>query len=157
MKNEFKPKSALKSLCIPDEIANNTSLKRAEIIDTYSNPQTLLLLDRRMTARQIIHTVDMLNTVATGLIMRLERAAMLKEEQYRHICIPEELLEMAGIPKDVPLNISADEGEIYITIAEDEEDLQETFPSFLRELFEDCEVDFGALRDLLESEEPIHE
>ena len=64
---------------------------------------------------------------------------------------------MAGIPKGAPLEISADEGEIYITIAEDEEDLQETLPAFLRELFEACELDFGALRELLESEEPVQE
>ena len=127
------------------------------MIDAYCNHSSALLLDRKMTARQIIHTVDMLNTVATSLIVRLEKAAMLKEEKYRRICIPEELLELAGIPKGAPLEISADEGEIYITIAEDEEDLQETLPAFLRELFEACELDFGALRELLESEEPVQE
>lgn len=157
MKNEFKPKCAGKGFCIPDEIVEGTSLKRAETVDAYSNSGSILLLDRRMTAKQIIQTVDMLNTVATGLVMRLERAAMLHEEKYRRIAVPEELLEMAGIPKGVPLDICAREGELYISVACDEEDVQEVLPSFLRELFSDCELDFNALRFLLDSEEPIHE
>ena len=154
MKNEFRPQSAGKHFSIPDEIMENSTLKQAETIDAYSNPCSMLLLNRKLTAKQIIQTVDMLNTVATGLVMRLERAAMLHEERYRRVAIPEELLREAGIPQGVLLDICAGDGEIYITITEEE---PEEIPSFLRELFEDCELDFGALRRLLESEEPICE
>lgn len=157
MKNEFKPKCAGKGFCIPDEIVDGTTLKEAENLDTYSNRRAVLLLDREMTAKEIVQTVDMLNTVCTGLIMRLERAAMQHEENCRRICIPAELLEMAGIPQNAPLNIEADDGEIYISAVREGEDLPENLPSFLRELFSDCEVDAAALRWLFESEAIIGE
>ena len=114
-------------------------------------------MNEALTAWQIIKTVDMLNTVATSLIMRLENAAREHEERCRRICVPEELLEMAGIPKSAPLTIEADDGEIYITVAAEDEDLTETLPAFLVELFSDCKLDFAALRCLLESEDPADE
>ena len=112
------------------------------------------LLKKNMTAREIIQTVELLDAVTTELLDRLKRAVLQHEEQYRRVAIPEELLQAAGIPKGVLLDICAGDGEIYITIAEEE---PKEIPSFLRELFEDCELDFGALRCLLESEEPICE
>ena len=114
-------------------------------------------LNEALTAWQIIKTVDMLNTAATSLIMRLENAVREHEERCRRVNIPEGLLQAAGIPKNAPLTIEADDGEIYITVASEDEDLTETLPSFLVELFSDCKLDFAALRCLLESEEPIHE
>ena len=157
MKNEFQPKSAATGFTVPDEIGSETSLKEAEVLDAYSNRRAVLLLDREMTAMEIVQTVDMLSTVSTSLIMRLERAAMLHEERCRRVSIPEELLEMAGIPKNAPLNIEADDGEIYISTVREGEDLSEGLPSFLREIFSDCELDFAALRWLFESEAPISE
>ena len=157
MKNEITIKAGGKCFTIPEEIMEHSQLKKAEILDAYSNPGSVMLLQRQLTAMQIIRTVDMLNIIATGLIMRLEKAAMQHEERCRRIHVPEELLEMAGIPEGAPLSINAAEGEIYITVAEDEEDLRETLPSFLRDLFEDCELDFAALRYLLESEAPVGE
>ncbi len=157
MKNKITVKGGSKQFTIPEEIMEHSQLKKAEILDAYSDPGSVVLLQRQLTAMQIVRTVDMLNTIATGLIMRLERAAMQHKERCRHIHVPEELLEMAGIPEGASLSINAAEGEVYITIAEDEEDLRETLPSFLRNLFEDCELDFAALRYLLESEAPVGE
>ena len=157
MKTEFKPKIAVKGFHLPDEIVEDTTLKEADTIDFYSNCSSILMLDRQMTARQIIKTVDMLNTAATSLIMRLENAAREHEEKCRRVNIPEELLQAAGIPKNAPLSIEADDGEIYITVASEDEDLTETLPSFLVDLFSDCKLDFAALRFLFDSEEPSHE
>ena len=157
MKTEFKPKITVKGFQLPDEIVEDTTLKEADTIDFYSNCSSILMLDRQMTARQIIKTVDMLNTAATSLIMRLENAAREHEEKCRRVNIPEELLQAAGIPKNAPLSIEADDGEIYITVASEDEDLTETLPSFLVDLFSDCKLDFAALRFLLDSEEPFHE
>lgn len=157
MKTEFKPKIAVKGFCLPDEIVEDTTLKKADTIDFYSNSSSILMLDRQMTAWQIIKTVEMLNTAATSLIMRLENAAEEHEAKCRCVNIPEELLQAAGIPKNAPLSIEADDGEIYITVASEGEDLTETLPSFLVELFSDSKLDFAALRFLLDSEEPIHE
>lgn len=157
MKTEFKPKIAVKGFCLPDEIVEDTTLKEADTIDFYSNRSSILMLDRQMTARQIISTVDMLNSVATTLILRLKSIAKEYEEKCRRVTIPEELLQAAGIPKNAPLTIEADDGEIYITVASEDEDLTETLPSFLVDLFSDCKLDFSALRFLFDSEEPIHE
>ena len=55
------------------------------------------------------------------------------------------------------MTIEADDGEIYITVASEDEDLTETLPAFLVELVSDCKLDFAALRCLLESEEPADE
>ena len=158
MKTEMKPNSMKKGLELPPELLEKTTLKDAKRITVYGNECGVVMMNEAMTAMQIIRTVDMLNTVTLGLIMRLENAARLHEERCRKIAVPEELLDLAGIPRKAPLHICAEEGEIYITVAdEDDDDPVDALPSFLRDLLDDCELDFGALRCLLESEELIHE
>ena len=158
MKTEMKPNSMKKGLELPSELLEKTTLKDAKRITVYGNECGVVMMNEAMSAMQIIRTVDMLNTVTLGLIMRLENAARLHEERCRKIAVPEELLDLAGIPRKAPLRICADEGEIYITVAdEDDDDPVDALPSFLRDLLDDCELDFGALRCLLESEELIHE
>ena len=158
MKTEMKPNSMKKGLELPPELLEKTTLKDAKRITVYGNECGVVMMNEAMTAMQIIRTVDMLNTVTLGLIMRLENAARLHEERCRKIAVPEELLDLAGIPRKAPLCICADEGEIYITVADEEDDDPvDALPSFLRDLLDDCELDFGALRCLLESEELIHE
>ncbi len=158
MKTEMKPNSMKKGLELPPELLEKTTLKDAKRITVYGNECGVVMMNEAMTAMQIIRTVDMLNTVTLGLIMRLENAARLHEERCRKIAVPEELLDLAGILRKAPLRICAEEGEILITVAdEDDDDPVDALPSFLRDLLEDCELDFGALRCLLESEELIHE
>ncbi len=158
MKTEMKPNSMKKGLELPPELLEKTTLKDAKRITVYGNECSVVMMNEAMTAMQIIRTVDMLNTVTLGLIMRLENAARLHEERCRKIAVPEELLDLAGIPRKAPLRICADEGEIYITVADEEDDDPvDALPSFLRDLLDDRDLDFGALRCLLESEEPIHE
>lgn len=158
MKTEMKPNSMKKGLELPPELLEKTTLKDAKRITVYGNECGVVMMNEAMTAMQIIRTVDMLNTVTLGLIMRLENAARLHEERCRKIAVPEELLDLAGIPRKAPLRICADEGEIYITVADEEDDDPvDALPSFLRDLLDDRELDFGALRCLLESEELIHE
>ena len=157
MKITIKPRLTDEGLCISNKIVRKTSLPNAEKATLYANDAGLLLLNEALTAWQIIKTVDMLNTAATSLIMRLENAAGEHEEKCRRVNIPEELLQAAGIPKNAPLTIEADDGEIYITVSSEDEDLTETLPSFLVELFSDCKLDFVALRCLLESEDPADE
>ena len=157
MKITIKPRLTEEGLCISNKIVRKTSLTKAEEATLYANDAGLLILNEALTAWQIIKTVEMLNTAATSLIMRLENAAEEHEEKSRRVNIPEGLLRAAGIPKNAPLTIEADDGEIYITVASEGEDLTETLPSFLVELFSDSKPDFAALRFLLDSEEPIHE
>lgn len=158
MKTEMKPNSMKKGLELPPELLEKTTLKDAKRITVYGNECGVVMMNEAMTAMQIIRTVDMLNTVTLGLIMRLENAARLHEERCRKIAVPEELLDLAGIPRKAPLRICAEEGEIYITVADEEDDDPvDALPSFLRDLLDDRELDFGALRCLLESEELIHE
>lgn len=158
MKTEMKPNSMKKGLELPPELLEKTTLKDAKRITVYGNECGVVMMNEAMTAMQIIRAVDMLNTVTLGLIMRLENAAKLHEDRCRKIAVPEELLDLAGIPRKAPLRICADEGEIYITVAdEDDDDPVDALPSFLRDLLDDCELDFGVLRCLLESEELIHE
>lgn len=157
MKITIKPQLSDEGLCIPNKIVRKTTLANAEKAFLYANEAGVLLLNEALTAWQIIKTVDMLNTVATSLIMRLENAAREHEERCRRICVPEELLKMAGIPKGAPLSIETGDGEIFISVADEEDDPAERLPSFLRDLLEDSHLDFGALRFLLNGEEPIHE
>ena len=157
MKITIKPRITEKGLCISNKIVRKTSLAKAEKATLYANDAGLLILNEALTAWQIIKTVEMLNIAATSLIMRLENASEEHEAKCRRVNIPEELLRAAGIPKNAPLTIEADDGEIYIAVASEGEDLTETLPSFLVELFSDCKLDFAALRFLLDSEEPIHE
>lgn len=157
MKTEMKGDSAKKGLHIPREIVEKTSLREAKKIHAYGNDSSIVLLDEGMSAWQTIKTVDMLNTVATSLIMRLENAVRTYEEKCRRITVPEELLGLAGIPRDAPLEVCADDGELYITVADEEDDPVDMLPAFLRDMLEDSDLDFASLRHLLESEEAIHE
>ena len=157
MKTEMKGDSAKKGLHIPREIVEKTSLREAKKIHAYGNDSSIVLLAEGMSAWQTIKTVDMLNTVATSLIMRLENAVRTYEEKCRRITVPEELLGLAGIPRDAPLEVCADDGELYITVADEEDDPVDMLPAFLRDMLEDSDLDFASLRHLLESEEAIHE
>ena len=154
---KLRNKPVIEGLHIPEEVLEETSLKNAESISVFTNESGVVMMNEAMTAWQIIRTVDMLSTVATGLIMRLENAARQHEEKCRRINIPEELLEMSGIPKGAPLDICVGEGELYISVLDDEDDPTEVLPSFLRDIIDDSSLDFGVLRHLLESEEIIHE
>lgn len=156
MKIEFAPSPITKGLYIPSEISDKTSLKDADRIDAYACNSAVLLLDKKMTPWQLVKAVDMLNTVATSLIMRLEKAARDYEESCRQISVPEELLKLAGIPFGAPLDISAGDGEIYISVAEEDDPL-EHLPRFLREFFDDEDLDSEALRLFLNSEESVYE
>lgn len=156
MKIEFTPSPITKGLYIPPELSDKTSLKDADSIDVYACDSAILLLDKKMNPWQLVKTIDMLNTVATSLIMRLKKAARDYEESCRQISVPEELLKLADIPFGAPLDISAGDGEIYISIAEEDDPL-EHLPRFLREFFDDGDLDSEALRLFLNSEEPVYE
>lgn len=157
MKTEMKGNSAKKGLHIPREIVEKTSLREAKKIRVYGNESSIVLLAEEMTAWQLIKTVDMLNTVTTTLVMRLENAAKEYEAKCRRISVPEELLDMAGIPKGAPLDICAGEGELYISVLDEEDDLADALPDFLRDILSDTSPDFGVVRHLLESGEKLHE
>lgn len=156
MKTTFAPSPITRGLYIPPEISDSTSLKNVDSIDVCACGSAILLMDKKMTPWQLVKAVDMLNTIAVSLITRLENAARDYENNSRQICIPEELLKLADIPYGAPLDISAGDGEIYISVAEEDEPL-EHLPRFLREFFDDAELDSTALSLFLSSEEPIYE
>ena len=85
MKTEMKPNSMKTGLELPSELLEKTTLKDAKRITVYGNECGVVMMNEAMTAMQIIRTVDMLNTVTLGLIMRLENAARLHEERCRKI------------------------------------------------------------------------
>lgn len=157
MKTEFAPSPITKGLYIPPELSDKTSLKDADSIDAYACDSAILLLGKNMTPWQFVKAIDMLNTVATSLIMRLKNAARDYEESCRQISVPEELLKLADIPFGAPLDIMCDEGEIYITVSEEEDDALEHLPRFLREFLDEEDLDSEALRLFLNSEESIYE
>lgn len=157
MKTVFAPSPITKGLYIPPEISDNTSLKDAGSIDVYACNSAILLLDKKMNPWQIVEALDMLNTITNALILRIEQAAREFEDDCRQICIPQELLDKAGIPDGTPLDILYDDGEIYITVSMEEDDPLERLPGFLYELLDDDDLDHGALRLFLSSEEPVHE
>ena len=82
---KLRNKPVIEGLHIPEEVLEETSLKNAESISVFTNESSVVMMNEAMTAWQIIRTVDMLNTVTLGLIMRLENAARLHEERCRKI------------------------------------------------------------------------
>lgn len=156
MKIEFTPSPITKGLYIPPELSDKTSLKDADSIEVYACNSAMLMLDKKMNPWQLVKAIDMLDAVATSLIMRLKRAARDYEESCRQISVPEELLKLADIPFGAPLDISAGDGEIYISIAEEDDPL-EHLPRFLREFLDDEDLDSAALSLFLNSEDTVHE
>lgn len=157
MKTEMNTNSAKKGLTIPAEIVSQTRLAEAERLSVYGSESCIVLVNKTPTAWEIINTVEMLIHVSAGLTMRLDNAAKEYETACRSVKIPEELLEMSGIPKGAPLDICAGEGEIYISVLDEEDDPTEAIPPFLWDVFARSKVDFGVLRHLLESEDTIRE
>lgn len=157
MKTEFAPANIVKGLYIPSAISDNTSLKDAASIEVYACDSAILLLDKKLNPWQLVEAVDMLNTAVTELIIRLEKAASSFEDNCHQIFVPKELLIEAGIPDGAPLDILCDEGEIYITVSDEEDDPLEHLPRFLYEFLDDEGLDHNALRQFLNSEEAAHE
>ncbi len=157
MKTEFAPSPISKGLYIPPEILNTTSLKVADSIDVFSCDSAILLLKKHLTPMQLVEAVDMLNSITNGLILQIESAAGAYEENCRQISIPREILDKAGIHEGAPLEILYDEGELYISVVPEEDDPVERLPGYLYDLLADDDLDLGALRFFLNSEEPVDE
>ncbi len=157
MKATIKTKTNTKPLHIPPEIINTTSLKGSDDIDAYSCDSAILLLKKHLTPMQLVEAVDMLNSITNGLILQIEAAAGAYEENCRQISIPREILDKAGIHEGAPLEILYDEGELYISVVPEEDDPVECLPGYLYDLLADDDLDLGALRFFLNSEEPVDE
>lgn len=157
MKTEFEPDNIAKGLYIPAAISDNTSLKDAHSIEVYACDSAILLLNKNMTPWQLVEAMDMLNTIMNDLVLQIESAAKKFEDNCRSILIPQELLDEAGIPAGAPLDVLCDDGEIYITVADEEDDVLEHLPRFLYEFLDDEGLDHNALRLFMNSGEAIYE
>ena len=157
MKTKFYPNPIGKGLAIPADIVDKTTLKGSETLSVHGTTSSLLLMNEGLTAWEIIETVDALNTIATGLLMRLESAAEKYADACHRIQLPEDVLKMAGIDKGRTLDIMLGEGEIYITETDTSADDATGLPDYLQTILEDCQIDSSALRHLLESEELLYE
>lgn len=158
MKAEFTPRPNSKGLYIPSELLNSTGLNAEDNIDAYGCGGAILLLGKQMTPMQLVDAIDMLHSIAGGLILQLEAAAEAYEDSCRQLSILREILDKAGIYEGAPLEILYDEGELYISVASEEDDPLERLPGCLYDrLLEADELDPGALRLFLQSEEAVDE
>lgn len=156
MTTEMNSKNT-KKLTIPDEIMKQTKLGEAEALRVFGNDGCLILLHKNPTAWEICMASELMIHICGMLGWRLINAVKKQEAKCRTVKIPDELLEMSGIPKGAPLDICAGEGEIYISTLDEEDDPMEALPDFIRDYIAEYKLDINALRHLLESEDQIHE
>ena len=154
MKNDKKtitittPISETEGLYIPPELMSEAGLENADDLCAFTAKNALLLLNDEMTPRQLVGAIKMLRDVGMVLINRLASEARDYQQECVPIFVPRAVMEASGIPKGAPLDILADEGEIYIAEAlvecEEDEPLYGV-PSFLQDILRDQGLNLDVL------------
>lgn len=136
-------------------------------VDLHTTPNALVVLKKRMTAMELVRTIDSLTTLAAELVDHLAGACgpcqpcAEKDGCPRavndYITVPEELLEEVGLPADAKLCGVAgpEKGSILVTQAGYKYDLRDLPPGLL-EVLAQTGVCLGDLEELLMTEATIY-
>ena len=150
------PVSEQDGLYISPIIVAEAGLENTDNISIYTTKNALLLVDDDMTPRQLVRVINMLRDVGLERINWLANDARDYQRECVPVYIPRDVMEAAGIPKGAPLDILADEGEIYIAEAlvecEEDEPLYGV-PPFLQDILTDRGVDLNVLSHFLGGED----
>lgn len=143
-------------LYIPTVLLAEAGLETADDLSAFTAKNGLLLLNDEMTPRQLVGVIKMLRDVGLDLINRLANEARDYQQECVPIFVPRAVMEASGIPKGAPLDILADEGEIYIAEAlvecEEDEPLYGV-PSFLQDILRDQGLNLDVLSHFLGGED----
>lgn len=157
MRTEVKKEPKQDDFPIPHDLMRKAKLDGVDSLTIYGREGVLLILSDELGTMQSIMVVDMLREMAGDLLADIIMKAKDYESKCRKVSIPVAVLEMAGIPEGAPLEINAGDGVLHLSVPDEEDDIDGTLPTFLRDKLSLFDLDISVIRSLIESEDQIHE
>lgn len=146
---------------------SNESITKAGLRDEIAVIHTegaIVIAGAKMTAMEMIKTIDSLAEITQGYLSILAKncgecddCGHCEDLDFEGIHLPDEVLEIAGIPEGTKLNafVEEDAGIIHIEPAEYDHDISDV-PPHLLELFSNYGICLGELDALLVKGELLH-
>ena len=160
---KFTLETGKKGLRIRREILNASGFQHEEALDVHGMDHTIVILEEKMTAGELVRSIHSLKNLASDLLVHLAKVCgpcerceapcpcTLEEEPAK---VPEKLLERAGIPKGSKLDVFAENGRLTISAAE-APDLRDVPPEML-DLLRQSGVCLDTLEELMIEEAVIY-
>ena len=164
---KFEKSTGVKGAFIPRSALSLSGFIEDETAALHTLPGAVVLLKKRMTAMEMIRTVDSISQLAAELLTELaavcgpceecESEGCPYEEVDGPIDLPDYLRAEAGIPKDAKLCAEVNEGEKSVTIyATDHQHDLTDIPQGLMPLLGALGVCLGELEQKLITGEVVH-
>lgn len=181
MKFELYRDKKNKALAVPAAALKLSGLGEEDRLRMETGSGGLFIAKEKLTAKEMVATVELLSTLASDYIVKLALACgfcndcgfceMEDEEDIPQECqncvgwkngcdsgitIPLCALQDAGIDPNAGVELCAGNGRIVVTAVRDEDNPLNELPDSLRGVLEASGVCMESLRDLLNSGGPIH-
>ena len=153
---QFTLEIGKKGLRVRREILNASGFQREEALDVHGKEQAIVIMKKEMTAMELVNTIQSLKDLASDLLIHLakvcgpcehcEGSCPCMEEEPR-VCLPEDLLKQAGIPKNARLDAMVGDGEVILAETESF-DLRDVSQE-MKELFRQTNICLDELDGLL--------
>ncbi len=157
MRSEVKNEPKQDDFPIPHDLMRKAKLDGVDSLTIYGREGVLLILSDELSTMQSIMVADMLREMAGDLLADIIMKAKEYQRKCRKVSIPATVLRMAGISEGAPLEFNAGDGVLHLSALDEEEDIDETLPAFLRDKLSLFDLDISVIRSLIESEDQIHE
>ena len=124
---KFMKGTTKKKLIIPNTVMELSGFERGETVELHALTDTVVVLKKRMTAMEMVNTVDALQRLTVELIRELAETCGACEDCGGGECpawaravteVPEEVRQEAGIPAGVKLQAWPGETEGTVTVAQ---------------------------------------
>lgn len=167
-----KPNTNTVSVKVERAVLERCGFDNRDELALYPHTDSLVLLKDKMTAVQLIHAIDHLDSLSAELLSALANACDEDEHEPSNDCsrcrmpchgieIPPCLLEEAGIAPNVGLQFDTRNGEIIVSAidddwGDDDFDITDYVPERLLELLQNADVCTDNLRELLKNGEIVY-
>lgn len=164
MKYEILPPAAEQIVVVPHEAIKKAGFESSPILSAYTEENAVVILKEKMTAAELIKSVNTLQNISVELLARLIRAAGIcddycdcredcfcceMEEDCIGLSIPSCVLEDAGISAFSELKVEVEDGAIYIRQAPEKTDLLDTMPQSILDTLVNAGICLKTFRQLV--------
>ena len=161
---KFVKGTTKKKLVIPNTVMELSGFERGETVELHALTDTVVVLKKRMTAMEMVNTVDALQRLTVELVRELAETCGACEDcgggdpawARAATEVPDEVRQEAGIPAGVKLQAWPGETEGTVTVAQADYRFDLTdVPEWVRSTLEALGACLGNLEELLMSEEAV--
>lgn len=166
---KFMKEYSGQKLIVPSGAMKLSGFEPVQEMELHTLDGALIILKKRMTAMELISTIDTLTQFCADLTTDLVQACSSYDilggigdscpPAYHgdEVSLPDYLLEGAGIPKSAKLCVSVDADNATITIQECESfDLTDDVPEYILSILKSSGACLGKLEDYLFTDEDIY-